>query len=203
MGFVVEFLRFNKGKFNRTNNYFAWAAAMHTILGARYGPMARVVTDQVLPDIEIGDLPQAGDPGMEGLTIANLNAIRVSAITDHAKKKREMRDEQPKLFNDILLKISVASQLLIKADGKWAAAKAAEDPNALVAIIHWTHFTHVGGITLAMAKINMQKSFSALEQGPSRSISEFKKEFDTLQRCLRGAGIPEMDGETLAICYFC
>jgi hypothetical protein len=116
MGLVVVFLSLNKGKFNGTNNYFAWAAAMHTTLGARYGPMVRVFTDQVpyvVPDIEIGDLPQADDPGMEGLTIANINAIRVSAIADHAKKKREMRDEQPKFFNDILLKRSVASQLLI------------------------------------------------------------------------------------------
>ena len=83
--------------------------------------MVRVFTDQVpyvVPDIEIGNLPQAGDPGMEGLTIANINAIQVSAITDHAKKKREMRDEQPKFFNDILLKISVAAQLLFEADGE-------------------------------------------------------------------------------------
>ena len=72
----------------------------------------------VVHDIEIGDLPQVGDPGMEGPTIANLNAIRVSGITDHAEKKRELRDEQPKFFNDILLKISVASQLLIEADGE-------------------------------------------------------------------------------------
>jgi hypothetical protein len=47
------------------------------------------------------------------------------------------------------MKISVASQLLFEADGEWAVAKAAEDPNALVAIIHRTHFTHVGGATLA------------------------------------------------------
>jgi hypothetical protein len=170
MGLVVEFLSPNKGEFNGTNNYCAWAAAMHTTLGARYGPMARVFTDQVpyvVPDIEIGDLPQVGDPGMEGLTIADINAIRVSAITDHAKKKREMRDEQSKFFNDVLLKMSVASQLLIGADGGWAAAKAAEDPNALVAIIRRTHFTHVDGATPAMAKINMQKSFIAIEQGPS------------------------------------
>ena len=52
-----------------------------------------------------------------------------------------------------------------------------------------------------MAEINMQKSFNSLEQGHSRSISEFKKKLDTLLRCMRGAGIPEMDGETLAICF--
>ena len=203
-GLVVEFLSPNKGKANGPNNYLAWAGAMHTTMGARYGPMARVFTDQVpyvVPDLEADDVPQADDPGMEDLSAASLNAIRVSAITAHAKKKRELRDELPKFFNDILLKISVASQLLIEADGEWAAAKAAEDPNALVAIVHRTHFTHVGGATPAMAKINMQKSFNALEQGPSRSISEFKKEFDTLVRCMRGANIPEMDGETSAIWF--
>jgi hypothetical protein len=45
----------------------------------------------------------------------------------------------------------------------------------------------------------MQKSFNALEQRPSRSISEFKKRFDTLVQCMLGANIPEMDGETSAI----
>ena len=91
MGLVVELLSPNKVKFNGTNNYVAWAAAMHTTLGARYGPMAKVFTDQVpyvVPDIEVGDIPQADDPGMQGMTTANLNAIRVSVITAHSKKKR-------------------------------------------------------------------------------------------------------------------
>ena len=59
-------------------------------------------------------------------------------ITAHAKTKRELRDELPiKFVNDILLKISVnASHLLVEADGEWAAAKEAKDPNALVAIVH-------------------------------------------------------------------
>ncbi len=120
-------------------------------------------------------------------------------ITARAKKKRDLRNELPKFFNYIILKISVASHLLIEVDGEWAAAKAAEDPNALVAFVHRTHSTRVGGATPAMAKINMQKSFNALEQGPLRSIAEFKKKFDTLVRCMRVADVPEMDGDTSAI----
>ena len=103
----------NKGKANGPNNYLAWAGAMHTTMGARYGPMARVFTDQepyVVPDLEADDVPQADNMGMKGLSVANLNAIRVSAITAHAKKKRELRDELPQFFNGILLKISVASE---------------------------------------------------------------------------------------------
>jgi hypothetical protein len=77
-GFVVEFLSPNKGKANGPNNYLAWAGAMHTNMGARYGPMARVLTDQVpyvVPDLKADDVPQADDPGKEGLSVANLNAI--------------------------------------------------------------------------------------------------------------------------------
>ena len=60
---------------------------------------------------------------------------------------------------------------------------------------------NVGGATPAIAKVNMQKYFNVLEQTPSRSISEFKKEFNILLRCMRGAGIPETDGETSAIWF--
>ena len=35
----------------------------------------------------------------------------------------------------------------------------------------------------------------------SKHISECQKEFDTLLCCVRGARIPEMDGETLTICF--
>ncbi len=112
----MEFLSPNKGKANGPNNYLVWAGAMHTTMGARYGPIATIFNDKVsyvVPDLEADDVPKADDPSMEGLSAANLNAIRVSVITAHAIKKRERRDELPTFFNNILLKISVASQLLI------------------------------------------------------------------------------------------
>ncbi len=42
---VVEFFSPNKGKVNGPNNYLAWAGAMHTTMGARYGLIARVLND--------------------------------------------------------------------------------------------------------------------------------------------------------------
>ncbi len=79
-GLVVEFLSPNKGKANGPNNCLAWAGAMHPTTGARYRPMVRVFNDQVsyvMPDLEADDVPQADDPGMEALSTAILNAIRV------------------------------------------------------------------------------------------------------------------------------
>jgi len=141
------------------------------------------------------DLPQLGDPGIEGLTAANIAPIRVSAITARAKKVRELRDACPKFLKSILSKFSVVSQLLIEADSEWSEAKAAENPDALVEIIRRTHFTHVDGATPAAAKDNLFKVFAKLEQGSSKEISLFKKEFDTLMRCWEAGGAPERDQE--------
>ena len=93
----------------------------------------------------------------------------------------------------------MSSHLIIEGNGEWDPAKATEDPNALLAIVYQTHFTHVGGMTLAMTKIKIQKSFIALDQVPSRSISEFNKEIETLPCSMRGGNISETDRETSAI----
>jgi len=93
-----------------------------------------------------------------------------------------------KVFNYISSKIIMASQLLIEAGGEWAIAKAAENPNALVEIIHRSHNTHVEGATPAAAKFNLLNVFTKLEQGPSQELSLLKKEFDTLMRCWEAGG---------------
>ena len=51
------------------------SGAMHTTIGVRYDPMARIFTDQalyVVPDLEADDVPQADDPGMEGFRLPTL-----------------------------------------------------------------------------------------------------------------------------------
>jgi hypothetical protein len=128
--------------------------------------MSRVLLDRVpYVILEFGpeEVPPLGKPGMGGSSTENINSIRVSAIIAHAKKVRELRDASPKFLNSILSKVSVASQLLIVADGEWAEAKVAENPNALVEIIHRTHFTLVDGATPAAAKYNIFKVFAKLE----------------------------------------
>jgi hypothetical protein len=112
-GLVVEFLSFNKGKTKGPNNYLAWAGAMHTTMGARYGPMTVFFYDQVpygMLALEAGDLLQANQPDMEDLSASSFNIIRVLVITALARKKRVLRNDLPKCLNIILLKISVASQ---------------------------------------------------------------------------------------------
>ena len=105
----------------------------------------------------------AGSPGFHGLKAECFNAIQVLVITAHANEERELRCEHPKIFNIILLEMNVASHFFIEVNVERDSAKAAEDPNALVAIIYWTYFPHVDGATTGMAKINIQTSLIAHE----------------------------------------
>jgi hypothetical protein len=173
---VVEMLSTVKRNVNWRNNYSEWAPGIQTMMGIQYVAIARVLLDRVpyvVPELGPEDLPQLDDPGMEGLTAANKASIRVSAITARAKKVRELRDACSKCFNSILSKVSVASQLRIEAGGEWAEAKVADNPNALVEIIHRTHFTYVDGATPATAKVILFKVLPKLEQGTSQEMNLF------------------------------
>jgi hypothetical protein len=61
-------------------------------MGMQYGAMVRVLINQVTyVVIELGpeDLPQLGDPGMEGYTVASISSIRGLAIIARARRRLE------------------------------------------------------------------------------------------------------------------
>ena len=101
--------------------------------------------------------------------------MRVAAHAARAKEVRKLAEIKPKFFNATFARTSEASRILIEADGDFAAVNAALDPNALVVIIHRTHFTHVGGATAVEAIDNLEAMFTILRQGPTQNIAVFKK----------------------------
>jgi hypothetical protein len=125
--------------------------------------------------------------------------MRVAAHAARAKEVRNLAEIKPKFFNAIFARTSVASPLLIEADGDFAVANAALDSNALVAIIHRIHFSYVDGATAVEAIANLEAMFSNLKQGPTQYIAVFKKEFDTKCRCLEIAGAPPLDPQRLEL----
>jgi hypothetical protein len=83
--------------------------------------------------LEESDLPN--------YTLAHIRSLRLQAHTERNKEVRKLGFDKPKLFAPIMQRTSVASRLLIEADGDRIAAKTASDPNALAAIIRRTHFS--------------------------------------------------------------
>ena len=78
--------------------------------------------------------------------------LRIGAHADRSKELRRLALYKPEFFSAVYARTSVAFRLRIEADGDFPAAKAALDPNILVAIIHKAHFTHVVGATAVEAR---------------------------------------------------
>jgi hypothetical protein len=164
-------------------------------LGQTYGTMGNILATriahqvaQVVPE----DYIPMDKPDQPAYTHAQLTTLRLGAHAARSKEVRRLALGKPKFFSAVYARTSVASCLLIEADGDFPAAKAALDPNALVAIIQKTQFTHVDGATAVEARENLEETFGTLRQGPAQNISDFKKEFDTQVRCLEIAGADPM-----------
>ena len=199
---AVMMLSPDKGASTGRNNYVEWIVATHDDLGQHYGVMASVLTTQVaydVPSVVPADYTPEPEPNLPPFSAANIMQMRVNAHAARAKEVRKLAEIKPKFFNAIFARTSVASRLLMEADGDFAAANAALDPNELIAIIHRTHFTHVDGATAVEAMDNLETMFNNLRQGPTQNIAVFKKEFDTQARCLEIAGAPPLDPQRLAL----
>ncbi len=75
------------------------------------------------------------EPDQPNYTTVQIQALRLQAHAERNKEVRKLALDKPKFFAAILQRTSVASRLLIEADGGWTAAKAASDPNALITIM--------------------------------------------------------------------
>jgi hypothetical protein len=192
----------DKGVSTGRNNYVEWAAATNDDLGQTYGMMANVLATQIayqVAQVVPEDYIPIDEPDQPAYTPAQLMTLRLGAHAARSKEVRRLALDKPKFFSAVYARTSVASRLLIEADGDFPAAKAALDPNALIAIIHKTHFTHVDGATAVEARENLEETFGRLRQGPAQNISDFKKEFDTQVRGLEIAGADPMSPEQLAL----
>jgi hypothetical protein len=160
----------------RTSSERCW------ILTQVYGLVAIILATQVA--YEAGPVMQSifmplYEPDQPNLTAAQIQPLRLQAHIERNKEVRKLALDKPKFFAAFLQRTSVASRLLVEAHGGWIAARAASDPNYLAAIIRRTHFSHVDGATAIKANDNTESNLDDLRQGPTQSITTFKKEFDT------------------------
>jgi hypothetical protein len=166
----------NKGVSTDRNNYVGWAAAANDELGQTYGMMANVFTSKIaykVAQIFPEDYIPINEPDQPAYTPAQLMTSRLGAHAARAKEVRRLALDKPKFRSAVYARTSVESRLLIEADGDFPAAKAALDQNALIAIIHRTHFTHVDDATAVEARLNLEETFVRLRQGPAVNIADF------------------------------
>jgi hypothetical protein len=159
--------------------------------------LATQIVYQVAQVVREGCIP-IDEPDQPAYTHAQLMKLRLGAHATRSKEVRRLALDKPKFFSAVHARTSVASRQLIEADDDFPATKAALEPNALVAIIHKTYFTHVDGATSVEVRENLEETFGRLRQGPVHNISDFK-EFDTQVRGLEIAGADPKSPKQLAL----
>jgi hypothetical protein len=89
-----------------------------------------------VPSVFPADYAPEPEPDLPPFSAANRMQMRVAAHAAQAKEVKKLADIKPKFFNAIFAKTSVASRLLMEADGECDVANAALDQNALYAHSH-------------------------------------------------------------------
>ncbi len=103
------------------NNYDEWVASAWADLTHTYGLVASVLDTQQIA-YEAGPVLQEHfmpleEPDLPNYTSAQIQSLRLQAHTERNKDVRKLALDKPKLFAAILQRTSVASRLLIEADG--------------------------------------------------------------------------------------
>lgn len=98
--------------------------------------------------------------------------------------------------------MSTASQSKVKEEVGFVAAQVAKDCVVLWEYIRRTHLTHVYGDLDPMVRLNKLEQmarYSALRQGDREYIASFKTRYDAQILASRGAGVADIDEETMAM----
>lgn len=186
-------------KITNRNNYLEWILFLIDFLGPIYGDLANVLKTHVAYEVAALVAADYTPEDADGFSPANLMTIRIAAIVARNKVIGDLKVEKTKFYMAIFATIGLRSRTLIKADTAFAAASLANDPNALLAIVRRTHFTHVAGGNPASIIEDLEETFNKLMQGPTQSVSEFKAEFDTQLETLASTDATVFSQERLAL----
>ena len=192
------------------NNIVAWNLEMRESVGAVYGDSdSFLVTDEryvpplpreedyllVYPDGE-DDL----DPvPMSAALIADL---KKNAFCGRANQIRQQKLDEKKIWSIMWMRMSSASQGKVKEEEGYAAAASIKDGVVLWDLIRRSHLTHVlGGLDplIRLNKRDQMARYSALRQGDREFIASFKTRYDAQILASRGAGVADLDEETMAM----
>ena len=190
------------------NNIVAWNLDIRESINAVYGDSASFLyTD----DRYVAPLPReadyllaypAGAPDALPMSAALIADLKKDAFTGRAKQVRQQKLDEKKIWSIMWMRMSTASQSKVKEEEGFEAAQVAKDCVLLWEFIRRTHLTHVYGDLDPMVRLNKREQmarYSALRQGDREYIASFKTRYDAQILASRGAGVADIDEETMAM----
>ena len=194
----------------KNNNIVAWNLDIRESIGAVYGFSGSFLfTDEryvrPLPREEDYLLVYPhGEDDLEPLPMsaALVADLKKDAFTGRAKLVRQQMIDEEQIWSIMWMRMSTASQSKVKEEEVFLAARGRKDCVALWEMIRRTHLTHVFGDLDPMVRLNKREQmarYSSLRQGDREYIASFKTRFDAQILASRGAGVADIDEETMAM----
>ena len=191
------------------NNVVAWNLEMRTSVRALYGNASNFLTTNVryippLPreeDYTVVYPDGEDDPPAVGISAALLADMKKDCFNGRRRRIEQQTVDEAKIWSMMWTQMSSASQSKVKEEEAYEAASIIGDCVVLWELIRRTHLTHIFGAQDPMMKLNKREQtsrYTSLRQGDKEYIATFKTRFDAQVQANRGAGLAEIDDETLA-----
>ena len=192
----------------KNNNIVAWNLDIRESIGAIYGYSG----DFLYTDVRfVRPLPREEDnlivyPDGEddldplAMSAALIADLKKDAFTGRAKLVRKQKMDEEQIWSIMWMRMSTASQSKVKEEDGFLAARDSKDCVALWDMIRRTHLTHIFGDLDPMVRLNKRDQMARYSsQGDREYIASFKTRFDAQILASRGAGVPDIDEETMAM----
>ena len=194
----------------KNNNIVAWNLEIRESIGAVYGYSGSFLfTDERF----VRPLPReedyiliypTGEDDLEPLPMsaALIADLKKDAFTGRAKLVRQQKLDEEQIWSIMWMRMSPASHSEVKEEDGFLDARGLKDCVALWDMIRRTHLTHVFGDLDPMVRLNKREQmarYSSLRQGDREYIALFKTRFDAQILASRGAGVADIDEETMAM----
>ena len=191
------------------NNVVAWNLEMRASMRALYGNASNFLTTNVR---YVPPLPREEDytfvyPNGENdlpavvMSPALLADMKKDCFNGRRRRIEQQKIDEAKIWSLMWIQMSPPSQSKVKEEEAYENAAVIGDCVVLWDLIRRTHLTHIFGAQDPMMKLNKREQssrYNALKQGEREYIASFKTRFDAQVQANRGAGLPEIDDETLA-----
>ena len=192
------------------NNVVAWNLEMRASMRALYGNAANFLTTNVryvppLPreeDYTVVYPDGEDDPPAVAISAALLADMKKDCFNGRRRRIEQQTKDEAKIWSLMWLQMSSASQAKVKEEEAYEDASVIGDCVVLWELIRRTHLTHIFGAQDPMMRLNRREQnarYAALKQGDKEYITSFKTRFDAQIQANRGAGLPDLEDETLAM----
>jgi hypothetical protein len=174
-------------KYGKGNNFYKFKTAVSTQAMKEFGNLGKLINLEAYY-VPVFDPPDLTD---QGLTAAQLNAMRLDALKSHLKVIEKMKADRPKLYGLIWEKMSVESRDEVSQDAAFEEWSTDADPERLWQAIVRTHKIDCVSDVGEIKELAARKAYTGIKQGAFETLAQYSERFHETYKGYKNTGTVE------------